>query len=89
MRREQGAVLPDPIRRRVSSPSGSSAAPPQPFSGVLRRVRWGVPGGALPRRRGKKGLLEFLSAEGKIVFEGHSTAELSAHEFVKKYYLGL
>jgi branched-chain amino acid transport system ATP-binding protein len=31
----------------------------------------------------------YILVEGKIVFEGHSTAELSAHEFVKKYYLGL
>jgi len=31
----------------------------------------------------------YILGEGKIVFEGHSTAELSEHEFVKKYYLGL
>jgi branched-chain amino acid transport system ATP-binding protein len=31
----------------------------------------------------------YILVEGKIVFAGHSTAELSAHEFVKKYYLGL
>lgn len=31
----------------------------------------------------------YILVEGKIVFEGRSTAELSAHEFVKKYYLGL
>jgi branched-chain amino acid transport system ATP-binding protein len=31
----------------------------------------------------------YILVEGKIVFEGHNTAELSAHEFVKKYYLGL
>jgi branched-chain amino acid transport system ATP-binding protein len=31
----------------------------------------------------------YILVEGRIVFEGHSTAELSAHELVKKYYLGL
>ena len=31
----------------------------------------------------------YILVEGKIVFEGRSTAELSEHEFVKKYYLGI
>ena len=31
----------------------------------------------------------YILVEGKIVFASHGTAELSEHEFVKKYYLGL
>lgn len=31
----------------------------------------------------------YLLIEGKIEFEGHNTEELSKHELVKKYYLGL
>jgi branched-chain amino acid transport system ATP-binding protein len=31
----------------------------------------------------------YILVEGKIVFEGHSAAELSEHELVKKYYLGI
>ena len=31
----------------------------------------------------------YILVEGHIVFEGHSTAELSEHDLVKKYYLGL
>src|SRR6266478_1396328 len=45
-------ILPYPVLRLVSSPSGNRAAPPQPFSGALRRV---LPPGArragLPRAR--------------------------------------
>lgn len=31
----------------------------------------------------------YLIIEGKVEFEGHNTEELSKHELVKKYYLGL
>lgn len=31
----------------------------------------------------------YILVEGHIAFEGRSTSELSEHEFVKKYYLGL
>lgn len=31
----------------------------------------------------------YILVEGRIVFEGRSTAELSEHEFVKKYYLSV
>jgi branched-chain amino acid transport system ATP-binding protein len=31
----------------------------------------------------------YILVEGRIVFEGRTTDELSAHEFVKQYYLGL
>ncbi len=31
----------------------------------------------------------YILVEGRIAFEGHSTAELSEHEFVKKYYLSV
>ena len=31
----------------------------------------------------------YILVEGRIAFEGHSTAELSEHELVKKYYLSV
>jgi branched-chain amino acid transport system ATP-binding protein len=31
----------------------------------------------------------YIIVQGAIAFEGHTTQELSAHELVKRYYLGV
>ena len=58
------AVLPYPILRRVSSPSGGSAAPPQPLVQCAAGVRQRVPVRCSRERtpEGQKCRLELLSA---------------------------